>query len=123
MDISSIGNSNANVAVVLNRQASSDASISTAQAATPTITETAVSQANKSPSLADVTKAVQDINKSIQSSSQGVEFTVDNDDKRVVVKVVDQQTKQVLRQIPTEEAIEISKSLDKLQGLLIKQQA
>ncbi|MFZ6814671.1 flagellar protein FlaG [Undibacterium sp. Rencai35W] len=123
MDISSIGNSNANVAVVLNRQASSDASISTAQAATPTITETAVSQPNKSPSLADVTKAVQDINKSIQSSSQGVEFTVDNDDKRVVVKVVDQQTKQVLRQIPTEEAIEISKSLDKLQGLLIKQQA
>ncbi|MFZ6672513.1 flagellar protein FlaG [Undibacterium sp. Xuan67W] len=123
MDISSIGNSNTNVAVVLNRQTSSDASISTAQAAAPTITEIAVSQANKSPSLADVTKAVQDINKSIQSSSQGVEFTVDNDDKRVVVKVVDQQTKQVLRQIPTEEAIEISKSLDKLQGLLIKQQA
>ncbi len=70
-----------------------------------------------------VNDAVEAINKTIQSASQNLEFSVDGDTSSVVVKVVDQQTKQVLRQIPTEEALEIAKSLDKLQGLLIKQTA
>lgn len=70
-----------------------------------------------------VNQAVEAINKTIQSASQNLEFSVDGDTSGVVVKVVDQQTKQVLRQIPTEEALEIAKSLDKLQGLLIKQTA
>lgn len=70
-----------------------------------------------------VNQAVEAINKTIQSASQNLEFSVDGDTSGVVVKVVDQQTRQVLRQIPTEEALEIAKSLDKLQGLLIKQTA
>jgi flagellar protein FlaG len=70
-----------------------------------------------------ITKAVENINKTIQAASQNLEFSVDEDSSQVVVKVIDQQTKQVLRQIPTEEVLEIAKSLDKLQGLLIKQTA
>ena len=123
MDIASIGNSNTNVPASPSRPINSESAALAPQTATPTITEAAVSQTGKSSSLADVTKAVHDINQSIQSNAQGVVFTLDNDNKRIIVKVVDQQTKQVLRQIPTEEVIEISKSLDKLQGLLIKQQA
>lgn len=68
-------------------------------------------------------QAVSTINKTMQATSQNLEFSVDSDTRDVVVKVIDQQTKQVLRQIPSEEAIEISKSIDKLQGLLIKQTA
>lgn len=68
-----------------------------------------------------ITKAVNSINKTIQATLQNLEFSVDQDSSQVVVKVIDQQTKQVLRQIPTEEVLEIAKSLDKLQGLLIKQ--
>jgi flagellar protein FlaG len=70
-----------------------------------------------------ITKAVDNINKTIQATLQNLEFSVDQDSSQVVVKVIDQQTKQVLRQIPTEEVLEIAKSLDKLQGLLIKQTA
>lgn len=70
-----------------------------------------------------VNQAVEAINKTIQAASQNLEFSVDKDMSVVVVKVIDQQTKQVLRQIPTEEALDIAKSLDKLQGLLIKQTA
>ena len=77
----------------------------------------------KTYSKEQVDKAVDAINKTIQAASQNLEFSVDGDTSNVVVKVVDQQTKQVLRQIPTEEALEIAKSLDKLQGLLIKQTA
>ena len=50
-------------------------------------------------------------------------FSIDPDSKHVVVKLIDQQTKEVLRQIPNEEVLELSKSLDKLQGLLIKHSA
>ena len=80
-------------------------------------------RATKTATFEQVTKAVQDINKTIQATHQGLEFSVDNDSHEVVVKLIDQQTKQVLRQIPTQEALEIAKSLDKLQGLLIKQTA
>lgn len=86
-------------------------------------TEVAVTQAARAHSAAEVDKAVKNINQAIQVISQNLEFSVDTDAKEVIVKVIDQQTKQVLRQIPTEEALDIAKSLDKLQGLLIRQQA
>jgi len=40
-----------------------------------------------------------------------------------VVKVIDQETKEVLRQIPTKEALEIAKSFDTAKGFLISQSA
>lgn len=66
-------------------------------------------------------EALKSINETIQSMSPELEFTVDSESRRTIVKVVDQQTKQVLRQMPSEEALSIAKALDKLQGLLIKQ--
>ncbi len=75
------------------------------------------------PSRADVSKAVDNINQAMRSLSQGLEFSIDDDSKRMVVKVVDQQTGDVIRQVPTVEALEIAKALDRVQGLLIRQQA
>ena len=46
---------------------------------------------------------------------------VDSESDRVVVRIVDTQTKQTIRQIPSEEMLAISKSLDQLTGLLIQQ--
>jgi flagellar protein FlaG len=77
------------------------------------------------PSLAQVHEAVSRLNQSSQSESQGLEFSVDSDSKRTVVKVIDQNTKEVLRQIPTPEALEIAKALESTSrtGLLIQQTA
>lgn len=86
-------------------------------------TATQAAQAVREPSASEVKKAVNEINKAIQALSQNLELSVDTDSNQVIVKVIDQQTKQVLRQIPTVEAMEIAKSLDKLQGLFIRQQA
>ena len=41
----------------------------------------------------------------------------------MVVKVVDVDSHQVLRQIPNEEVLAMSKTLDRLQGLVIRQTA
>ncbi|MES2259166.1 MAG: flagellar protein FlaG [Pseudomonadota bacterium] len=83
----------------------------------------AVKGAGPAPTLEQVQHAVSELNKSSQAKSQGLEFSVDNDSKRTIVKVIDQTTKEVLRQIPSPEALEIAKSLDNTKGLLIRQTA
>jgi flagellar protein FlaG len=91
--------------------------------ATPVDTNNAVKKTTPEPSLDQVTQAVQNINKSLQTLSQDLVFSVDADSKRTIIKVVDQKTKEVIRQIPSTEALEIAKALDTVKGLLIKQQA
>jgi flagellar protein FlaG len=75
------------------------------------------------PTVAQVSAAVQKINSAMSSQAQGIEFSVDSSSHRIVVKIVDQQTNQLIRQIPSKEALAIADSLDQTQGLLINQQA
>ncbi|NNM82276.1 MAG: flagellar protein FlaG [Burkholderiales bacterium] len=70
-----------------------------------------------------VKQAASQINKVIQSFDQSLQFVVDQSTGKVLVQVVDTANNQVIRQIPSKEAIAISQALDKLQGLLIRQQA
>ena len=72
---------------------------------------------------ADLQQSVERINQSLTASNQGIEFSVDADSERVIVKVVDRETREVLRQMPTQEALDIAKALDRTQGLLIRQEA
>lgn len=71
----------------------------------------------------DVDQAVEKINTAVQAVSQKLEFSIDKDTDSFIVKVVDKETKEVIRQIPSEELLNIAKALDKLQGLLIKDKA
>jgi flagellar protein FlaG len=97
--------------------------------ATVVETPVAVAKSAPAPSLEQLTHAVSNINKSLQTLSQDVVFSIDADSNRTIVKVVDQKTKEVIRQIPTEETLEIAKALDSasaldtVKGLLIKQKA
>lgn len=71
----------------------------------------------------DVDQAVEKINDAVRTFSQKLEFSVDKETETFVVKVVDKETKEVIRQIPSEEFLQIAKAMDKLQGLLIKDKA
>ena len=75
------------------------------------------------PPLDQVNQAVQTINKSMQLLSRSLEFSVDADSNRTIVKVIDQQTKELIRQMPTQEALEIAKALDQGIGKLVRQKA
>lgn len=72
---------------------------------------------------ADLETAVKKLNDLVAPALQTVQFSLDAQSERMVVKVVDTASKQVLRQIPNEEVLEMSKTLDKLQGLMRKQTA
>lgn len=68
--------------------------------------------------LAQAVNQIQDV---IKQTAQSLQFSIDKDTGTTVVKVVDTESKKVLRQIPSEEVLEIAKALDKLQGLLVRQ--
>ncbi len=70
-----------------------------------------------------VKDAVQQIEKFTQNIAQNLKFSVDEDTGKTVVKIVDTQTQEVIRQIPSEEAISIARTLDKVQGLLLNGKA
>lgn len=73
------------------------------------------------PKPDEVRASVDKINKTIQTLDRNLEFTIDEDTKLNVVKVVDKITKDVIRQFPSEEALVIAKALDRVQGLLLKE--
>jgi len=126
MNIQAIGGSNSGSLVTQTSDRPAPQAVATTQNAAPAESFNPVSrsgEAQKNYTTEQINEAVKAINKTIQNTSQNLEFSVDGGEGSVVVKVVDQQTKEVLRQIPSEEALEIAKSLDKLQGLLIKQTA
>jgi flagellar protein FlaG len=65
--------------------------------------------------------AVKKLNELVAPALQTVQFTMDEEADRVVVKVVDTTTQKVLRQIPNEEVLAFSKTLGRLQGLVIRE--
>ena len=86
----------------------------------PTENSSEHSQPVNQAQLQDAIKATNDFVKPINST---IEFSMDKDAGELVVKVVDNTTKEVIRQIPSEEMLIIAKALDKIQGLLIRQKA
>jgi flagellar protein FlaG len=50
-------------------------------------------------------------------------FSLDQETGKTVIKIVDSRTNEVIRQIPSEEVLAISRNLDRIEGLLLKQKA
>lgn len=56
-------------------------------------------------------KVVSQLNAYIQNTQRDVDFSVDDSTGRVVVRVIDSESEQVIRQIPSEEMLAISRHL------------
>lgn len=56
-------------------------------------------------------KVVSQLNAYIQNTQRDVDFSVDDTTGRVVVKVIDSESEEVIRQIPSEEMLAISRHL------------
>jgi len=62
-------------------------------------------------------------NEFVKSINQELQFSVDKDTGQTVVKVMDKQSGDVIRQIPSKEMLELAKAMDTIQGLIIRKQA
>lgn len=68
-------------------------------------------------------QAVEAVKKFVTPISSNLDFSIDEETGIRVVKVIDSSTQEVIRQIPSEEILQIARALDRLQGLLIQQKA
>lgn len=89
----------------------------------PSSGTTANAQTNSPQSTAEIQQAVDKIQDSVDKLAQNLQFSIDNDTGKTIIKVMDAHTQEVIRQIPTEEAVSIARTLDKVQGLLFNDKA
>jgi len=75
------------------------------------------------PTLDQVQQALEQVQQVVRPLAQSLQFSIDKDTHGTVVKIVDTDTNKVIRQIPSEEMLQMAKALDKFTGLLTKQQA
>jgi len=68
-------------------------------------------------------QALEDINQSAKSLNSSVQFSLDTRAAQPVVRVVDNETGQLIRQIPSEEVLALREALDRIVGLLINHTA
>lgn len=73
------------------------------------------------PTAEQAQQAVDDINLVVQVFNKNVEFSVDKETGIDVVKVVEKDSKEVIRQLPLDAVISFARTLETLQGLLVRQ--
>jgi flagellar protein FlaG len=123
MSIESIGNTIPQTTRVLSQATQAPPQAAAAPSPAPVSTEAAAAASAQQPGAAEIAQAVEEMRTAIAPVAQNLRFSIDKDIGRTIVKVVDASTDEVIRQIPSEEIVAIAKAMDKLQGLLIKQEA
>jgi len=74
-------------------------------------------------SSTEVKQAITRLNNFVQSQQRDLRFRVDEATDRLVVTVVNAESGEVIRQIPTEEVMAVARSLEMAQGLLVNERA
>lgn len=85
-----------------------------------------VTKQDAEPNQPELDYAVNRLNEYIQNSRRDLYFSVDKDSGRVVVKVIDSETREVIRQIPSEEVVALARGLglkEDATGVLLHTQA
>lgn len=71
----------------------------------------------------ELKSTVSDLNRYIQNQRSDLKFEVDDESGQLVVKVVDTQTNEIIRQFPREEMLVLARRLEESTGLLLRTRA
>lgn len=74
-------------------------------------------------SAEEISAALEEVETALRPVAGTLNFSLDDESGQTLVKVVDRETDEVIRQIPSEELMRISKALDTLRGLLLNNEA
>jgi flagellar protein FlaG len=72
---------------------------------------------------ASLDKVVEELNRNVQRTTRTLVFTVDERQGKPIVSVVDKETDKVIRQIPSEVALQVADALDEVTGALVSEHA
>lgn len=85
------------------------------------------SESSEKPSqkmTADEVQVVVDkLNEFMQNDQRNLSFSIDKDTEDMVVKVMDTETQEVIRQFPSEETIKLAKHIEGMLGLIFNDHA
>ena len=70
---------------------------------------------------AELQEAVGAANERLLQRGQKLDIGVDEESGTIVIRVSDQKTGEMIRQMPSEEALRITRSIDRLTGILVYQ--
>ncbi len=70
-----------------------------------------------------IEKVVEELKKKLSMLNTQLQIQIDKDTDITVVKVIDKDTKKVIRQIPPEYILKIAKYIDEIAGLLLNEKA
>ena len=74
------------------------------------------------PERERVVEAIKKIQEFVDETQRGLQFSIDDDTGRTVVKVIARHSGEVIRQLPSEEALELAKRLQDAGSLLFSRQ-
>ena len=75
------------------------------------------------PDKQAVENAIVSMHDATQAMQRNLNFSIDESTGRMVVKVTDSASGEVIRQMPTEEALRLAESLDEMRSLLFTAEA
>ena len=78
--------------------------------------------AQQKPDYDTINHAIEDFNKKMAMMGSHIRIEFDKETNMKVVKVIDDATKEVIRQIPSEQMLRIAKYIDELTGLLFSKE-
>lgn len=79
--------------------------------------------AKSNTAAAELDQVVSDLNSLVHDLHRELRFSVDRDSGDTVVKVVDSETDEVLRQIPSEDVMRLRKRLEDAAGMIFQDSA
>ena len=83
----------------------------------------AAPQVSSTPSSAQVQEAMHKLQQAIEPVANDLTFSVDEQSGKTVVRVVDSVTKELIRQIPSEEVMAMAHSIEQQAGMLVQAKA
>lgn len=75
-------------------------------------------QAEKQTTNEQIKKAVEQINKKLSAQSEAV-FGIHEETNRVTIKIVDKETKEVIREVPPEKTLDMIAKVWEIAGILV----
>jgi flagellar protein FlaG len=123
MDINAVGGLSQPSAVARPARSDSDQQIDSVRVATLVQAEKPQSASPQVQGREPMEEAVSSIKAFAQSIQRNLNFALDDSTGRVVVKVTDSVSGEVIRQIPSEDALRLAESLDEVRSLLFKAEA
>lgn len=87
---------------------------------TQPVAETRKNDSMSEPDREQVLAAVTEMQDYVQAAGRNIQFQLDDDSGRMVVKVTEASTGDVIRQMPSEEALRLAENLAEIRSVLFR---